>query len=45
VAESYGNNVGALPYTVIVGRDGRVAFVHAGPLSTEKAEAAITPLL
>jgi thiol-disulfide isomerase/thioredoxin len=45
VAESYGNNVGALPYTVIVGRDGRVAFVHAGPLSTEKAEAAIIPLL
>lgn len=45
VAEAYGNNVGALPYTVIVDRDGRVAFVHAGPLSTEKAEAAITPLL
>lgn len=45
VAEAYGNHVGALPYTVIVGRDGRIAFVHAGPLSMEKAEAAITPLL
>lgn len=45
VAEAYGNHVGALPYTVIVGRDGRIAFVHAGPLSQEKAEAAISPLL
>lgn len=45
VAEAYGNHVGALPYTVIVGRDGRIAFVQAGPLSLEKAEAAITPLL
>jgi thiol-disulfide isomerase/thioredoxin len=45
VAEAYGNTVGALPYTVVVGRDGRIAFVQAGPLTTEKAEAAIAPLL
>ena len=45
VAESYGNVAGALPYTVLVGRDGRIAFVQAGPLSTEQAEAALTPLL
>ncbi len=45
VAEAYGNLVGALPYTVIVGRDGKIAFVHAGPLSTEQAEAALAPLL
>ncbi len=45
VAEAYGNRVGALPYTVLVGRDGKIAFVHAGPLSTEQAEAALSPLL
>jgi len=45
VAESYGNLAGALPYTVLVGRDGKIAFVHAGPLSTEQAEAALSPLL
>ena len=45
VAETYGNLVGALPYTVIVGRDGKIAFVQAGPLSTEQAEAALSPLL
>ena len=44
VAEAYGNQVGALPYTVIVGRDGRVAFVQAGPLSTEQAEKALSSL-
>ena len=45
VAESYGNLAGALPYTVLVGRDGKIAFVHAGPLSTEQAEEALFPLL
>ena len=45
VVEAYGNRVGALPYTVLVGRDGRIAFVHAGPLSTKQAEAALIPLL
>jgi thiol-disulfide isomerase/thioredoxin len=45
VAESYGNLIGALPYTVLVGRDGKIAFAHAGPLSKEQAEAALSPLL
>ncbi|MBI1732564.1 MAG: redoxin domain-containing protein [Gammaproteobacteria bacterium] len=45
VAEAYGNHVGTLPYTVIIGRDGRIAFVQAGPLSVERAESALSPLL
>ncbi|OGT81228.1 MAG: hypothetical protein A3H91_03990 [Gammaproteobacteria bacterium RIFCSPLOWO2_02_FULL_61_13] len=45
VAESYGNLAGVLPYTVLVGRDGKIAFVHAGPLSTQQAEEALSPLL
>jgi peroxiredoxin len=45
IAESYGNRVGALPYTVIIGRDGRVAFVQAGPLPADRAEAVLSMLL
>lgn len=45
VAEAYGNQVGALPYTVIVDRYGNIAFVQAGPLSTEQAEKALSSLL
>lgn len=45
VAESYGNAVGALPYTVIVDRSGHIAFVRAGPLPGEQAEKVILPLL
>jgi thiol-disulfide isomerase/thioredoxin len=45
IAESYGNQAGALPYTVLVGRDGKIVFAHMGPLPTEQAEAALSPLL
>jgi hypothetical protein len=45
LAERYGNRIGALPYTVIIDRQGRIAYLKAGPLSGAAAEEAITPLL
>ena len=45
LAESYGNAVGALPYTVIVDRGGTIVFVRAGPLPGAQAEGLILPLL
>ena len=45
LAERYGNRVGALPYTVIIDRGGRIAFVKPGPLSGTAAEGVIAPLL
>lgn len=45
VARSFGNHVGALPYTVIVDRDGRIALTRAGELSRSEVEAAIHSLL
>jgi len=45
LAERYGNRVGALPYTVIIDRKGRIAYVKPGPLSGTAAEEVIAPLL
>lgn len=45
VAKAYGDNVGALPYTVIIKRDGRIAFTRAGALSRKQAEQEIKKLL
>jgi len=45
VAVKYGNSIGALPYTVIIGRDQRIQFTRQGPLSTEEAEIAIRSVL
>ena len=45
IAEEYGNDVGALPYTVIIDRAGRVHYVKKGPLSGEEAESIISKLL
>jgi peroxiredoxin len=45
LAERYGNRIGALPYTVIIDRHGRIAYVKPGPLSGAAAEEVITPLL
>jgi len=45
LAEALGNHTGALPYTVIIDRDGLIAYVKRGPLSTEQAEGVIGPLL
>jgi len=45
VSKSYGNRFGALPYTVIVSRQGEMTFVQRGELTKEAAEAQIKPLL
>jgi peroxiredoxin len=45
IAQAYGNHVGALPYTVVIGRDGRVRRLHMGPIKGAELERLITPLL
>lgn len=45
LAEAYGNNIGALPYTVIIDRNGQIAHVKPGILPTEEAESIINGLL
>ncbi len=45
IAESYGNRIGALPYTAIINRDGTVAFTRAGPISREEVQDLIEDLL
>jgi len=45
LTRAYGNEIGALPYTVIIDRDGKIAFVKQGQLSGEMAEAVISRLL
>ena len=45
LAEAYGNNIGALPYTVIIDRNGQIAHVKPGILPTEEAESIISGLL
>ncbi len=45
ISTEYGNSIGALPYTAIVDRQSRIAFLKRGPLSREVAEKVITSLL
>lgn len=41
IASTLGNHMGALPYTVIVNREGVVKFIHAGPLDLDAARTTI----
>jgi len=45
VSKIYGNDIGALPYTVIIDRDGKIAFQKRGPISKSEAEKVILSLL
>lgn len=45
IAEKYGNQHGALPYTVVIDRKQIIRHVQTGVLSRDKAEEVITPLL
>lgn len=45
LATKLGNGIGALPYTVIIGRDGKIVFTRRGPLSKSEAESVIQTLL
>jgi len=45
VGTRFGNRLGALPFSAVVGRDGRVAHVHRGELTLEAARAMVAPLI
>lgn len=45
LAETYGNDIGALPYTVVVNRDGDIVFTRQGPVTGPEMESIIGPLL
>ena len=45
IAKDYGNRVGALPYSVLLDREGRIVLTHRNELSFEQAEKALLPLL
>lgn len=45
LAQQLGNSVGAVPYTLIVNRQGQIVYQHPGELSKEQLVAVITPLL
>lgn len=45
ISEEYGNSLGALPYSVMVDRDGTIRFVQRGELYKDVAEAELKPLL
>ena len=45
LGKKLGNDIGALPYTVIIDRDGKIAFTRRGPLLKVEAEEVINTLL
>ena len=45
ISQKLGNDMGVLPYTVIIDRKGHVVSEHPGGLSYQQAEALIKPLL
>ena len=45
LAARLGNETGGLPYTVLLDRQGRARFAHAGPLTEEQAGRLIAALL
>ena len=45
LSREYGNHIGALPYSVFVGRDGKIALTRTGELSKKQTESIILPLL
>jgi thiol-disulfide isomerase/thioredoxin len=44
-ARAFGNHIGAMPYTVIVGPGRRIHWIHAGEVDAEMLEEALAPLL
>jgi peroxiredoxin len=45
IAEDYGNDIGALPYTVVIDRQGRIAFIKRGPVTVSEMQRVLRPLL
>lgn len=45
VAKQYGNRFGALPWTVVINREGKIVHTQGGEMTRQKAESVIQPLL
>jgi len=45
LSREYGNHIGALPFSVFVGRDGKIISTKTGELSKKQVEDIILPLL
>lgn len=45
ISKKLGNDIGALPYTVVIDRDGKIIFTRRGPLLKSEAELVIQTLL
>ena len=45
VAKQYGNRFGALPWTVVVNREGMIVHAQGGEMTRQKADRIIRPLL
>jgi peroxiredoxin len=45
LAKQYGNKVGALPYSVLIDRQGNIVFTHRNELTREEAEKALKGVL
>ena len=45
IASQLGNNIGAMPYTVMINTEGKIAFTHRGSLTKDEAEAVIKNFL
>ena len=45
IAEDYGNDIGALPYTVVIDRHGRIAFIKRGAVTAAEMKRVLRPLL
>ena len=45
IAKQYGNRFGALPYTVVINRKGKISFIQSGEFKQEMVEKTINTLL
>jgi len=45
LAQRWGNNIGAVPYTIVVDQQGQIVHQQAGEFSTEQIVKVITPLI
>jgi hypothetical protein len=45
LSRALGNRVMALPFTIVVGRDGNVAHTHLGPLKSDQLRRMVDKLI
>lgn len=41
----WGNSTGIVPYTVVIDRDGKIRYIHSGPLHRDVFDEYVLPLL